>query len=899
MLLGRRHVRGHKAAVPARRDAPEPGSLVEELWLGDMSGPRGAASSRVEEAELRLALPEPREAREGRPSSWSSRSPISSPGPRPPLSPLGLRPRGRVRDARPARPYSACGFLFRYQDEGNFYSVLVSNRGYLPPRRRLQRHPRPLVAWTEMPGERDGEPGDEADSRSASSRGAGTSRSSSTTSGPPRPSTRASTGATSPSPRRTTARAGEPRPGLASDLRSCMVESRPVEVETWYYRWNYYIVPDPEARRRLAETLFAMGESLAAAVQLRKIERRRPLDADELFLKAEAALRLGLQDEAEAALDACLALEPGEDGGRRGEGQPPLPARPLPRAARLPRPHPAARGGTTRGSSASRATPASASATTRARPGSTEPRPTRAGRRERGPEPGPLPHERGARLGPGRAGGPRPPRPTSRPPGSSLPRRPTTTSPSPCGRLSALKAKGDGGQGDQGQGPLPRGQEGRGGEAPGRARRQGAARTRAATTLLGLILAEKGQGEKALERFEAALGLEPDYPLYAFRYAERLFLLGATRGPRSSGPRARRGEGRPPRAEGPRRHRDAGLDPQPRRPGGPGPRRPGRGRGSTSKRRAPPCRGAASPPSTSPTSSRGRASRRRPRRPRRLSRERRLPQPGGQRLRQGRQSSPAPAMTPQAGGRAPRGRGPGIPQGDRASTPPRPSTRPTSPRPTSSSSAIPRPRRGSARPSTQAAGRAPSCSPATSPGLRRPRPSRGRLPPGPRAFERRLARGSDPDAAWPPPRGARPLLPRLGKAAKAESIGRAPRGGSPPSRAAQAPRRDPGGHDRGPLLLDLRPRLAGAPRPARPERLDQGHAPRRLAGRRLPPLRQDLLHRLPQGRARDNRFTCPDCGEALKLSDDRLRYLVRESIRRAGRLRSAFPCAQTIVFLSR
>jgi predicted RNA-binding Zn-ribbon protein involved in translation (DUF1610 family) len=29
----------------------------------------------------------------------------------------------------------------------------------------------------------------------------------------------------------------------------------------------------------------------------------------------------------------------------------------------------------------------------------------------------------------------------------------------------------------------------------------------------------------------------------------------------------------------------------------------------------------------------------------------------------------------------------------------------------------------------------------------------------------------------------------------------------------------------------------------------------------------------------DSRFTCPDCGEALKLSDNRLRYLVRESIK--------------------
>ena len=93
-------------------------------------------------------------------------------------------------------------------------------------------------------------------------------------------------------------------------LRACFVESRPVEVETWYYRWNYYLVPDETARRSLAETFFAMGEFLAAAVQLRKMERRRSLNADELFLKAEVSLRLGLQDDAAAALDACLALEP-------------------------------------------------------------------------------------------------------------------------------------------------------------------------------------------------------------------------------------------------------------------------------------------------------------------------------------------------------------------------------------------------------------------------------------------------------------------------------------------------------------------------------------------------------------------------------------------------------------
>ena len=30
----------------------------------------------------------------------------------------------------------------------------------------------------------------------------------------------------------------------------------------------------------------------------------------------------------------------------------------------------------------------------------------------------------------------------------------------------------------------------------------------------------------------------------------------------------------------------------------------------------------------------------------------------------------------------------------------------------------------------------------------------------------------------------------------------------------------------------------------------------------------------------ENRFTCPDCGETLKLSDNRLRYLVRQYIKK-------------------
>jgi len=200
----------------------------------------------------------------------------------------------------PSCPYAACGFLFRYQDESNFYSILVSNEGRFRLDAVFNGNPRPLVAWTELPAAAgpsfslrliargshvtvlvDDQWAAEAVDETF---GSGFLAFAGQNYG-----------------------AGE---RASFSLRSFFVESRPVEVETWYYRWNYYVVPEAGARRALAETFLAMGEYLAAAVQLRKIERRRALDADELFLKAEASLRLGLQDDAAEALDACLAAKP-------------------------------------------------------------------------------------------------------------------------------------------------------------------------------------------------------------------------------------------------------------------------------------------------------------------------------------------------------------------------------------------------------------------------------------------------------------------------------------------------------------------------------------------------------------------------------------------------------------
>jgi Flp pilus assembly protein TadD len=276
-----------------REETPAPGSLAQELWVADLAHARkgrflAAAeegySARYAEGVLALELKKPDLFAWTECLLYSYADAVFE---------------GELAFDRD-NPHSACGFLFRYQDESDFYSVLVSNEGHIRLDAVLNGSPRALVAWTELPAK----PGDSFSLR-VIARGShftlivddlwvAEAVDESFRSGQ-------------------LAFAGQnygKGNRAAFSLRSFFVESRPVEVETWYYRWNYYILPDSRARRVLAETFLAMGEYLAAAVQLRKIERRRPLDADELFLKAEASLRLGLQEDAAEALDACLAARP-------------------------------------------------------------------------------------------------------------------------------------------------------------------------------------------------------------------------------------------------------------------------------------------------------------------------------------------------------------------------------------------------------------------------------------------------------------------------------------------------------------------------------------------------------------------------------------------------------------
>jgi tetratricopeptide (TPR) repeat protein len=299
-----------------------------------------------------------------------------------------------------------------------------------------------------------------------------------------------------------------------------MVESRPVEVESWYYRHNYDIVPGAPERRRLAETFFAMGEGLPAAVQIRKLERLRPLDADELFLKAEAALKLGLREEAEAALDACLALAPGREDaveekanllylrGRYLELRDAL--APL-LAAKRDNPRLLCLSGHARfnlGDFPGAAEDYRAAADLEAEDSAgaalgrmNEARAwDQAGRNDEAAEA----YLRAARLLAGQEA--------------------DDDLALALGRLSALRPRSLEAKAIRAKTLYRQGKVDEAAKILAELAAKGAADSGSRYTL-GLILAGRGEGEKALEQFAAALELEPDYPLYAFRYAERLFLL--------------------------------------------------------------------------------------------------------------------------------------------------------------------------------------------------------------------------------------------------------------------------------------------------------------------------------------------------------------------------------------
>jgi tetratricopeptide (TPR) repeat protein len=292
-----------------RQNAMEQGSVVEEVWMASLSGEKngrflsrdeGSYASAYSGGALELVL------RKSGLFAWTE-APLYQYGD------FGVEAEMAFGEDA---PYSSCGLLFRLANETNFYALLVSNRGYVRLDAIFNGKPRTIVAWTECASatapsfrlrliargphliafvneEWVLEAMDETfrtgylafagqfyDEGLPEGQSSGLSAKSAAAAGPAEARFR---------------------------LVSLLAESRLAELEAWYYRFTYVEAAGADARCRLASSYFSMGEWLSAAVQLRKAEKLRPLDPEELFLKAEISLRLELHDEAEAAIDACLA----------------------------------------------------------------------------------------------------------------------------------------------------------------------------------------------------------------------------------------------------------------------------------------------------------------------------------------------------------------------------------------------------------------------------------------------------------------------------------------------------------------------------------------------------------------------------------------------------------------
>jgi|GEM_PF-631515 len=534
--------------------APEPGSLVEELWLAELSGDQEGRFLEVEDSGYSARyLPGSPKGEGSQDGSELAQPRLALELRRPNLFAWTEAPVYRYSDfvlegeiSAPARePYSASGFLFRYQDEGDFYALLVSNRGFFRLDVVLSGKPRTLVAWTELPEDirSEGSAGDggrgtlrfdlrviargelltimvddqwvaeAADDSFDSGYVAFAAQRYAAEDGMAPDQAR-------PDPGSDPQASGEaPRPA-AFELRSCMVESRPVEVESWYYRNNFYVLPEASARRRLADTFFAMGESLSAAVQLRKLAKLRPLDPDELFLKAEAALHLGLRDEAEAALDACLAAAPDRvDAAEEKANLLYLQGRYLELRDAL--------GGLLAGhrdNSRLLCLSGHAKFNLGDFAGAAEEYRAAADLEAEGSAGAALNRMNEARAWDQAGRGDEAAEAFLKAARLLAEQEADADLDLALGRLAALRPRSLEVKAIKAKALYRRGRKDEAAKLLGELTAKKAADSGSLYTL-GLILAERGEGEKALEFFRSALELEPDFALYAFRYAERLFLL--------------------------------------------------------------------------------------------------------------------------------------------------------------------------------------------------------------------------------------------------------------------------------------------------------------------------------------------------------------------------------------
>ncbi len=207
----------------------------------------------------------------------------------------------------PSNGHSALGVVLRHVNDENFYSFLISSRGNYRFDLLFNNHPQHLVEWTRLPDPDgptrrlalvahgshfsfivDDEWVGEIDDEVLPAGGIGFA-----------------------------AQTYQSAPGGIFRMRRLAVNTQALDVEREHLRWTYFFPASSRARVGLAETFFGMGNYSAAVVQMRRALKTREGTAAEHFLLAESCARLSLLPEALAEIDTVLRMEPGHREARQ------------------------------------------------------------------------------------------------------------------------------------------------------------------------------------------------------------------------------------------------------------------------------------------------------------------------------------------------------------------------------------------------------------------------------------------------------------------------------------------------------------------------------------------------------------------------------------------------------
>lgn len=203
----------------------------------------------------------------------------------------------------------AFGVIFRHLNDSTFYCVLVSDRGYARMDAVINGTPLPVLGWTETSATN----GEDVALRVIVRDTSVTITVNDRWVAECEDDTIQAAGKV--------AIAGQlwgRRDSAAARVSSFAVESRPVDVEAIFTRWNQFLPIPAEAHVSLAETWSAMGRHVPALIELRKAWEGREATARELLLASRTCLAQRLVPEAEDYARKALALS-GDDANAVAE----------------------------------------------------------------------------------------------------------------------------------------------------------------------------------------------------------------------------------------------------------------------------------------------------------------------------------------------------------------------------------------------------------------------------------------------------------------------------------------------------------------------------------------------------------------------------------------------------